>query len=140
MNIKQSEFIQSVSHGLSPSPVLETKDCGQKFFFYAEFLSINSCVFYCSLNICAKKTNKQTILKQQFVLTHFLFFLLSNKARGSFFHSWFFQSVLFFAPHTSLFHTFLFSIVTSNNTWLQFCLIHSHNLGSQSLMQGGVMS
>lgn len=61
MNIKQSEFIQSVSHGLSPSPVLETKDCGQKFF-YAEFLSINSCVFYCSLNICAKKTktNKQS--------------------------------------------------------------------------------
>uniref|UniRef100_A0A3B4F450 Peptidase S1 domain-containing protein n=1 Tax=Pundamilia nyererei TaxID=303518 RepID=A0A3B4F450_9CICH len=28
-------------------------------------------------------------------------------------------------------------IVTSNNTWLQFCLTHSHNLGSQSLMQGG---
>lgn len=56
-------------------------------FFYAEFFSINSCVFYCSLNICAKKnTNKQTILKQQFVLTHFLFFLLSNKARGSFIH------------------------------------------------------
>lgn len=62
-----------------------------------------------------KKTNKQTILKQQFVLTHFLFFLLSNKARGSFFHSWFFQSVLFFAvtPFGTTLFFFRLSLLTT---------------------------